>query len=136
MSHATCTQGNWGNSQHLVVNSQIANLTLDLSFGHNLCVKCSNGSCEPILDIYVPRAFQWYKELSNPMGFWPLKLLSEDSGVHRDFNSQSGSSFGNVHVQFSHSPILSTSREHEMWFSGFYFGLHLYKPLPCSWTQG
>jgi hypothetical protein len=31
------------------VESQIANLTPDLSFGHNLCFKCPNGSCEPIL---------------------------------------------------------------------------------------
>jgi hypothetical protein len=27
------------------------------SFGHNLCFKHSNGTCEPILDIYVSRAF-------------------------------------------------------------------------------
>ncbi len=27
-------------------------------FFHNLCFRCPNGSCEPILDIYVPRAFQ------------------------------------------------------------------------------
>jgi len=43
----------------------------DPSFGHNLCFKCLNGSCAPILDIYIPRAFQWYKELFNPMGFDP-----------------------------------------------------------------
>jgi hypothetical protein len=28
---------------------------------HNLCFNYPNGSCELILDIYVPRAFQWYK---------------------------------------------------------------------------
>ncbi len=33
-------------------------LTLDPSFGYNLCLKCPNGSCKPILDIYVLRAFQ------------------------------------------------------------------------------
>jgi hypothetical protein len=54
-----------------VVGSQIANLTFDLSFGFNLCFRCPNGSCEPILDIYVLRNFQWYKELFNPMGFDP-----------------------------------------------------------------
>ncbi len=43
----------------------------DLSFGYNLCVKSPNGSCGPILDIYVPRDFQWYKELHNPMDFHP-----------------------------------------------------------------
>jgi hypothetical protein len=51
MLHVTYTQGNWGNFQQLVVKNQIANLTLDPSFGHNLCLKCSNGSCKPILDI-------------------------------------------------------------------------------------
>ncbi len=39
--------------------------------GHNLCLKCPNGSWEPISNIYVSRDFQWYKELFNPMGFAP-----------------------------------------------------------------
>jgi hypothetical protein len=51
MLHATCTQENRFDSQLLVVRSQIGNLTPDLSFRHNLCFKCLNGSCEPILDI-------------------------------------------------------------------------------------
>jgi hypothetical protein len=55
-----------------MVGSQIANLTPNLSFGHNLCVKCPNGSCEPMLNIYVRRNFQSYKELFNPMGFGPF----------------------------------------------------------------
>ncbi len=71
MWHAICTQGNRGDSWLLVVRSQIVNLTLDPSFGHNLCFKCSNELCKSICDIYVPRAFQWYKELFNPMGFNP-----------------------------------------------------------------
>jgi hypothetical protein len=69
MLHATCTQGNWGDSQLLVVGNQIGNLTPDPSFGHNLHFKCPNGSCKIILDICVLRAFQWYKEPFNPMGF-------------------------------------------------------------------
>ncbi len=68
-------------------------LTPNLSFGHNLCFKCQYGSCKTILDIYVPRAFQWYKKLFNPMGFNPLQLLSKNLGVHGDSNSQSWSSF-------------------------------------------
>ncbi len=39
MSHATWMQRDQGDSQLLVVGSQIANLTFDLSFGHNLCSK-------------------------------------------------------------------------------------------------
>jgi hypothetical protein len=69
MSHATCMQGNLGNSQLLVVSSQTANLTPNLSFSHNLCFRCPNGSSEPILDIYIPKAFQWYKELFKPLSF-------------------------------------------------------------------
>jgi hypothetical protein len=69
MSHITCTQRNWVDSRLLMFGSQIVNLTSGLSFGHNLCFRCLNGSCDLTLDIYVPRAFQWYKELPNPMGF-------------------------------------------------------------------
>jgi hypothetical protein len=107
MWHGTCRQGNRGDSRLLMVGSQIGNLTPDPSFGQNLCIKCPNGSCKPILDIYSPRAFQWYNELFNPMGFEPLQLLSIDLKVHRDSNSQSGSSFGNVGFIPSHSLTLS-----------------------------
>jgi len=69
MSHSTCTQGNRNNSLFLMVRNQIFYLTPGLFFGHNLYFKCPNGSCEPILDIYVPRVVQWYKELFNTMGF-------------------------------------------------------------------
>ncbi len=69
MSHATWMKGNWGDLWLLMVGSQI------IKFGHNLCLKCPNGSCEPILDIYVPKAFQWYKELFDPMGFDPCNCF-------------------------------------------------------------
>jgi len=58
--------GNYGLS---MVGNQIDILTPDLFLGHNLCCKYSNGSCKPILDIYVSIAFQWYKKLFNPMSF-------------------------------------------------------------------
>ncbi len=67
--HATYTQGNYGDSQLLMVESQIDNLIFYLFFGHNLCFECPNGSCEPILDIYVSRNFQWCKENFNAMSF-------------------------------------------------------------------
>jgi hypothetical protein len=51
--------------------SSNANLTPNLSFGHNLCFNYPNGSCKPILDIYVLRAFQRYNEIFNLMGFDP-----------------------------------------------------------------
>jgi hypothetical protein len=71
MSHTTCTQGNRGDSWFLVVGSQIVNLTPAHSLGHNLCFTHPNGSCKLILNIDVPRAFQWYKERLNPMVFDP-----------------------------------------------------------------
>ncbi len=67
-------------------------LTPGPSFGHNLCVKCPNGSCEPILDIYISRSFQWYNEFHNPIDFDPcnysLKIresigtLTPKVGIH------------------------------------------------------
>jgi hypothetical protein len=71
MWHATYTHINWGDSWLLVVGSQIDSLIRDYSFGHNLCFKYSNWSCEIILNMYVPRAFQWYTKLFNPMSFDP-----------------------------------------------------------------
>ncbi len=55
--NATWTQGKQGDSKLLVVRSQIGNLTPDLSYGHNLCFKCPNGSCKPNVDISIPRSF-------------------------------------------------------------------------------
>ncbi len=57
MSHSTCTHCGWVDSWLLVVESQIASLTLGLSFCHNLCYICPNGSCKPIFDIYTLIAF-------------------------------------------------------------------------------
>jgi len=75
MLHTTCTQGNRVDSWLLVVGSQTADLIPSLSFGHNLCFRCPNGWCEPILDIYVPRSFQWYKERLKPLKFDLLNRL-------------------------------------------------------------
>jgi hypothetical protein len=51
----TYTQGNKGNYWLLAVGSQFDNLTLGPFFGHNLCFKYPNGSCEPISNIKIPR---------------------------------------------------------------------------------
>jgi hypothetical protein len=53
----------WGQVESwlLVVGSQTDNLTPDLSFYHNLCYRCSNGSCKAIFDIYTSITFQWYE---------------------------------------------------------------------------
>jgi hypothetical protein len=47
MCHATCSQGNQGDSIILMVESQIDKLTPDPSFGHNLCFKSQMGHASP-----------------------------------------------------------------------------------------
>ncbi len=78
MSHSTCTHRGRVNSRLLVIGSQIANLTLGLSFDHNLCCRCPNGSCKVIFNIYTSRPFQWYKEHFKARCFdpcnWALKF--------------------------------------------------------------
>ncbi len=131
--HTTCTRANQGDSRLLMIGSQIGNLTPDPSFGHNLCFRYPNGLCEPILDIYIPRAFQWYKELFNPMSFDPcnrsLKIW-ESIGIP---TPKVGAHLGVWGFIPSHSLALS-----EAWnvTLGLTFGLHLCKPLPWSQAQG
>jgi len=79
VSHFTCTHRDQVDSQLLVVANQIANLTPGLSFDHNACYKCPNGSCyrcpngscKAILDIYTSKPFQRYKEHLNARCFDP-----------------------------------------------------------------
>jgi hypothetical protein len=123
---------NRGNFWLLVVGNQIATLTPNPSFGHNLCFKYPNGSCELILDIQVLVAFQWYKEPLNPMNFdpcnCPLKIWKSIETPIPKVRAHLGV-WGFIP---SHFPA---SREHEMWLPNFIIGLHLYKPLPWSQAQ-
>ncbi len=88
MLHATSTLRNQVDSQLLMVGSQTTNLIHGLSFGHNLCFRCPNGSCEPILDIYASISFQFCKKPFKPMSFdpcnRPLKIETPipKMGVH------------------------------------------------------
>ncbi len=58
MSHSLCSRVNRVDFRLFLVGSQTDNLTPGPSFGHNLCFRYSNEQCDPILDIYVLRAFQ------------------------------------------------------------------------------
>jgi hypothetical protein len=134
MSHATYMQRNRVDFWFLMVGSQITNLIPDLSFGHNLCFKCQNGSCELILDIYVSIAFQWYKKFFNSIGFDPFNCslkIQESIGTP---TPKVGVHLGMCEGSFPHTFL--HSRGHEMWFSGFLLGPHLHKPLPWSRAQG
>ncbi len=117
---------NQGNYQVLVVGSQIDNLTLDFSFGHNLCFKCLNGSCEHILNIYISRDFQWYKELFNPMSFdlaIAFQKFGSPSGLQFPKWEPTWECVGSFPCTFLHS------WECEMWLTGFTLSLHHCKPL-------
>jgi hypothetical protein len=106
MLFVTCTQRNQVDSWLLVVGSQIANLTFDPSFGHNLCFRCSNGQCEPNLDIYVPRFFQWYEEIFNPLSFDPCNYLLKIWESIRTLTPKVGVAlvvWGFIPSHFSHS---------------------------------
>jgi hypothetical protein len=102
MWHATCMHVSQGDSWLLMIKSQIDILIFSPSFDHNLCYKYSNGSCKPILDIYVSRDFQWHIKLFNPMNFGLCNCFVKIW----DSNSQNGSPFGNV---WAHSLILPCS---------------------------
>jgi hypothetical protein len=79
--YSTCTHRGRVNSRLLMVWSQIANLTPNLSFCHNLCYICPNGSCEPIFDIYALIASKCYKKRLNARCFdpWNQTLKFQES---------------------------------------------------------
>jgi len=106
MSHATCTQGNRVDSRLLMVGSQIVNLIPDLSFGHNLCFRCPNGWCKPILNIYISIVFQWYKEFFKRMGFDPCNRSLKIRESFRTLTPQVGVALGVWRFILSHSHAL------------------------------
>ncbi len=132
MLHVNCTQGNQGDSRLLVVGNQFGNSTPGLSFGHNLCFTCPNESCEPISNIYVSRAFQWYKELFNPMTFDPYNLPLKIWESIRTPTTKMGIHFGVWGFIPSHFLTFSG-----VWnvTPGFSLSPHLCKPLPWSRAQ-
>jgi len=95
-----------GDSRFLMVGSQIGILTPDPSFGHNLCFKYPNGSFKLILNIYVQRAFQWYKELFNPMNFDPYNRLLKIRKSIRTLAPKVGARLKVCGFIPSHSPTL------------------------------
>jgi len=57
VSHSRIGHQEKVDSWFLVVGSQTGSSTPGPSFGHNLCFRCLNEQCEPILDIYASRDF-------------------------------------------------------------------------------
>ncbi len=124
MLHAACTRGNRVDFWLLMVDYQIVSLTPGLSFGHNLCFKCPNGRCEPILNIYTSITFQGYKQLFKLMGLAPAIMVGRfespfgtptpTMGVHLGV-------WGFIPSHFLHS------RERVMWLPGLFLGSQ-----PCN----
>jgi hypothetical protein len=67
MSHTFYSQVSQVDSWLFMVGIQIGNLTLDLSFGHNLCFTCPNEQCEPILNIQ-----ELFNDIKNVTSYWVL----------------------------------------------------------------
>jgi hypothetical protein len=101
---------------------------------HNLCFNYPNGSCEPISNIFVPRAFQWYKELFNPMGFDPCNHSLKIQKSIRTPTPKMGAHLGVWGFIPSH--CLTLPGAWKVIFRLIHGSHpHLCKPLPWSQTQ-
>jgi len=109
------------------------NLTPGLSFGHNLCDKCPNGSYEPVLNICILRTFQWYKELFNPLSFDPCNHFLKIWESTRTLTLQMEVPLEVWRFILSHFLTLLGACGVT---PGFPLGLQPYKPLPWSRAQG
>jgi hypothetical protein len=134
MSHVLCSQVFRVDSRLLVVGSQnwqtLGISTPNPSFGHNLCFRCENEQCEPILDIYASRAFQWYKQRHKALSFDPcnhsLKFW-ESTGTP---SPKVGVCLGSVRV---HSLTLSNTFSHSLTLPGV---CDVTPGLPLALTPG
>ncbi len=101
--HSTYTHRDRVDSWLLVVGSQTSNLTPNLSFDHNLCYKCPNGSCKAILDIFTSKPFQWYKKHLKARCFDPCTWALNFRESRRTLE-ESQVPFSGVWVATSHFP--------------------------------
>ncbi len=106
MWHTTWTHVFQGDSRLLMVRNQIGTLTFSPSFGHNLYFKYSNRSCELISNIYVSKAFQWHKNIFNPMNFDPWNTFLKIRESIETPPPKVGANLGVCEFIPSHSPTL------------------------------
>jgi len=76
------------------------------SFGHNLCFRCPNEQCEPVLDIYASRAFHWYKERNKTLRFDPSNRSLKFWESTETPSPNLGVALGVWRLTPSHSPTL------------------------------
>jgi hypothetical protein len=133
MWHATFMHIIHNDSWFLMVRNQIDTLTPGSFFGHNLCYKHSNGSCELTSDIYISKVFQWYKEFFNLMSFDPsnhsLKIW-ESIGTPTPIMEIHLGVFGLIPSHYRALPGVW------MWLLGCILGPHFSMPLFWSQAQG
>jgi hypothetical protein len=132
MSHASCTWRNWVDYWLLMVGSQIANLTPDLSFDHNLCFKCPNGRCEFILDIYVSISFS--NDIKNSSSRWVLTPAIALWIFRSPFGTRTPTM--GVHLRVwgvipSHSLLSHSLHSENMWCDSWIFLLAHNLETPC-----
>ncbi len=130
MSHVVCSQVFRVDSRLLVVGSQNwqtpGSSTPGPSFGHNLCFRCPNEQCEPILDICASRAFHWYKKRHKPLRFDPqigLWSFGSPPGLHLPKRELPWECEGSLPHTFLHS------QESLMWLPGFPLARTLVTPF-------
>ncbi len=131
MLHVVCRQINRVDSWLFIVRSQIGSLTPTPSFAHNLCFRCLNEQCEPISDIYVSRAFQWYKENHKPLSFDPSNRSLKFWKSTGTPSPKVGVALG-VWASLPHTFL--HSQEYVMLLPGFFLARNLTMPLP--WLLG
>jgi hypothetical protein len=107
MSHVIYKQVNWVDSRLFLVGNQTGNLTPGPSFGHNLCFRCPNEQYEPILNIYILKDFQWYKERHKPLSFDPWNYSMKFRESTRIPSPKGGVALGVWGFTPSHFPTLS-----------------------------
>jgi len=121
VSHATCMHRFRSILDFLFSRVKLSILTPDLFFCHNLCCRCPNGSCEPILDIYTSITLRCYKKLFNAKCFDLCNRSLKVRESTRTLTPKMGAHLGVWIFMFtlSHTPL----------------GLRPCKPLPWSRTQ-
>jgi hypothetical protein len=124
---------NFGSVSFILTLGQSGVATFDLSFGHNLCCKCPNESCEHILDIYISIAFQWhnffliYWVLTLAIALWTFESPPGLQLPMWEFPWECEGLFPHILLHF---------REHATWLLGVPLSPQPYNPLPWSWAQG
>jgi len=142
VSHSIYTHRGQVGSWLLVVGSQIVSLTPNPSFCHNLCCRCSNGSCEAIFDIYTSITFQWHVERLKARCFDPYNRTLEFWESRRTPKSTSQECECHFHILpkvglRQKNTTISKRRRFYRWELHYFFNFFLFgsDAPPYSWIN-